>query len=76
MRCRTFFAPILVDAFPISLFLLLCQTAVEFTVPGTRRSRNEQEMAQKKLPLPVLDFPGFKGYLVNMIQVSDTTQQQ
>lgn len=48
---------------------LVLQNVADFIVPGTRRTRNDGEIAEKRLPLPELRFPGFKGYLVNMIQV-------
>lgn len=48
------------------------QTVPNFRVPGESRPRNAAEIASKKLPLRVLKDKGFKGYLANMIEVSET----
>lgn len=55
--------------FPTLLPFSMCQTTREFTIQGSRRSRNEEKMARKSLPLPSLRSRGFKGYMVNLIQV-------
>lgn len=45
------------------------QTVAKFKVPRESRPRNAREIASGQLPLPKPTDEGFKGYLVNMIEV-------
>eukprot|EP00903_Cladosiphon_okamuranus_P018047 g16608.t1 len=47
------------------------ESVANFRVPVENRGRNAAEMASKQLPLRQLKDRGFKGYLVNMIQLPD-----
>ncbi|CAM9569308.1 unnamed protein product, partial [Ectocarpus sp. 8 AP-2014] len=50
------------------------ETVAKFKVPRESRPRNAREIASGQLPLPKPTDKGFKGYLVNMIELPENQE--